>query len=43
MFIPPVEVENFTKSVKDKLYENWGKKISGYFEKNLEKICVKLA
>ncbi len=23
--IPPGEVENFTKSVKDKLYENWEK------------------
>ncbi len=36
-FIPPGEVENFTKSVKDKLYEKWGK-----FLEILKKIRVKL-
>ncbi len=39
-FIPPGEIENFTKSVKDKFMKIG--KISGDFEKNLEKIGVKL-
>ncbi len=40
-FIPPSVVENFTKSVKDKLYENWKKFLQ--FSFNLGKIRVKLA
>ncbi len=37
-FISPGEVENFMKSIKDKLYENWEK-----FLEILKKIRVKLA